>query len=123
MAGIREVETHARLLDWRDGWFAGLPRSVRSVERSHTRGRIALMLMDNLGICTPKGWLLLRQLLDGLRGRLVLVYTRRTIREVNRNEWRWRSLRRAGTHTRETLPLPAAGWIAMVQVSPLSTYQ
>ena len=62
-------------------------------------------LLDNLGIHTPKGSLLLRQLLKELRGQLVLVYTPAYDPESNRIEWLWRSLRRAvtHTHTRETL--------------------
>ena len=74
------------LVDWRDGWFdwqrapgrraAPLCAQLRrAVERSQARGRIALVLLDNLGIHTPKGSLLLRALLEELRGQLVLVYT------------------------------------------------
>ena len=64
------------------------------------------MLLDNLGIHTPKGSLLLRELLEDLRGQLVLVYTPPYDPEANRIEWLWRALRRAvtHTHTRETLP-------------------
>jgi transposase len=77
----------------------------RAVERSQARGRIALVLLDNLGIHTPKGSLLLRKLLDDLRGQLVLVYTPAYDPNSNRIDWLWRSLRRAvtHTHTRETL--------------------
>jgi transposase len=65
-----------------------------------------MVLLDNLGIHTPKGSLLLRQLLEELRGQLILVYTPAYDPESNRIEWLWRSLRRAvtHTHTRETLP-------------------
>jgi transposase len=79
----------------------------RAVARSQARGRIAMALLDNLGIHTPKGSLLLRQLLEELRGQLVLVYTPAYDPESNRIEWLWRSLRPAvtHTHTRETLPL------------------
>ncbi len=65
-----------------------------------------MVLLDNLGIHTPKGSLLLRHLLEELRGQLVLVYTPAYDPESNRIEWLWRSLRRAVTHThrRETLP-------------------
>jgi transposase len=106
------------LVDWRDGWFdwqrAPGRRAApfcaqlrRAVERSQARGRIALVLLDNLGIHTPKGSLLLRALLEELRGQLVLVYTPPYDPEANRIEWLWRALRRAvtHTHTRETLPL------------------
>ena len=64
------------------------------------------MLLDNLGIHTPRGSLLLRALLEELRGQLVLVYTPAYNPEANRIEWLWRALRRAvtHTHTHETLP-------------------
>jgi transposase len=106
------------LVDWRDGWFDGQRAPKRSapplcaqlrraVERSQARGRIALVLLDNLGTHTPKGSLLVRALLDELRGHLVLVYTPTYDPEANRIEWLWRALRRAVTHThsRETLAL------------------
>jgi transposase len=106
------------LVDWRDGWFdwrRAPKRSApplcaqlrRAVERSQARGRIALVLLDNLGIHTPKGSLLLRALLAELQGRLVLVYTPTYDPEANRIEWLWRALRRAvtHTHTRESLAL------------------
>ncbi len=106
------------LVDWRDGWFdwqrAPGRRAApfcaqlrRAVERSHARGRIALVLLDNLGIHTSRGSLfLLRALLEELRSQLVLVYTPAYDPEANRIEWLWRALRRAvtHTHTRETLP-------------------
>jgi len=105
------------LVDWRDGWFdwqrAPGRRAVpfcaqlrRAVERSQARGRIALVLLDNLGIHTPRGSLKLRELLEEFRGQLVLVYTPPYDPEANRIEWLWRALRRAVTHshTRETLP-------------------
>ena len=105
------------LVDWRDGWFdwqrapgrraAPLCAQLRrAVERSQIRGRIALVLLDNLGIHTPRGSLLLRALLEELRGQLVLIYTPAYDPEANRIEWLWRALRRAvtHTHTREALP-------------------
>ena len=105
------------LVDWRDGWFdwqrapgrraAPLCAQLRrAVARSQTRGRIALVLLDNLGIHTPKGSLLLRRLLGEVRGQLVLVYTPPYDPDANRIEWLWRALRRAvtHTHTRATLP-------------------
>jgi|SRR6266542_6245853 len=57
-----------------------------------------MVLLDNLGIHTPKGSLLLRQLLDELRGQLILVYTPAYDPDANRIEWLWRALRRAVTH-------------------------
>jgi transposase len=105
------------LVDWRDGWFdwqRAPKRSApplcaqlrRAVERSQARGRIALVLLDNLGTHTQAGSLLLRALLEELRGQLVLVYTPTYDPEANRIEWLWRALRRAvtHTHTRESLP-------------------
>jgi hypothetical protein len=105
------------LVDWRDGWFDWQRAPKRSspplcaqlrraVERSQARGRMALVLLDNLGTHTPKGSLLVRALLEELRGQLVLVYTPTYDPEANRIEWLWRALRRAVTHThsRETLP-------------------
>jgi transposase len=116
--GNNKKEYGFGLVDWRDGWFdwerAPGRRAApfcaqlrRAVERSRARGRIALVLLDNLGIHTPKGSLLLRRLLDELRGQLVLVYTPPYDPESNRIEWLWRSLRRAvtHTHTRDILPL------------------
>jgi len=114
------------LVDWCDSWLdwerAPGRRAApfcaqlrRAVERSQARGRVALVLLDNLGIHTPKGSLLLRQLLTELRGQLVLVYTPTYDPESNRIEWLWRSLRRAVTHTHTRdilLPLldDADGW-------------
>ena len=104
------------LVDWRDGWFdwelADGRRAVpfchqlrRAVERSAARGRLAIVLLDNLRIHTPKGSRLLRALLEELGDRLVLVYTPPYDPDANRIEWLWRLLRRAVTHahTRETL--------------------
>jgi transposase len=116
--GNNEKQYGFGLVDWRDGWFdweRGSGRRAapfcaqlrRAVERSQARGRVAMVLLDNLGIHTSKGSLLLRQLLDELRGQLVLVYTPAYDPDANRIEWLWRSLRRAvtHTHTRETLQL------------------
>jgi hypothetical protein len=104
------------LVDWRDGWFdweladgrqaVPLCRQLRrAVERSAARGRVAIVLLDNLGIHTPRGSRLLRALLEELGDRLVLVYTPPYDPDANRIEWLWRLLRRAvtHTHTRETL--------------------
>src|SRR5215207_23531 len=115
--GNNEKQYGFGLVDWRDGWLdcgrAPGRRAApfcaqlrRAVARSQAHGRIAMVLLDNLGIHTPKGSLLLRQLLTELRGQLVLVYTPAYDPESNRIEWLWRSLRRAvtHTHTRQTLP-------------------
>src|SRR6266550_6667277 len=115
--GNSEQQYGFGLVDWRDGrldWERALGRRAapfcaqlrRAVARSQSRGRIALVLFDNLGIHTPKGSLLLRQLLEELRGQLVLVYTPTYDPESNRIEWLWRSLRRAVTHTHTHQSLP-----------------
>jgi hypothetical protein len=107
------------LVDWRDGWLdwsleAGRRAAPccaqlrRALARSAARGRVAIVLLDNLSIHTPQGSRLLRQLLaeaNATAERLVLVYTPRYDPEANRIEWLWRALRRAVTHNhqRETL--------------------
>ncbi len=100
------------LVDWRDGWLdfelADGRRAVplvaqlrRAVARSRSRGRIAMVVLDNLGIHTPKGSRLLRGLLEELGEDLVLVYTPTYDPDANRIEWLWRSLRRMVTHTHQ----------------------
>jgi DDE superfamily endonuclease len=100
------------LVDWRDGHLdfalaegrraAPLCAQLRrAAERSRSRGRIAMVILDNLGIHTPKGSRLLRALLEELGGQLVLVYTPTYDPDANRIEWLWRSLRRTVTHTHQ----------------------
>jgi transposase len=114
--GTNDKQYGFGLVDWRDGWLdwglADGRRAApfcaqlrRAVERSTARGRVALVLTDNLGIHTPRGSRLLRALLAELGERLVLVYTPSYDPDANRIEWLWRLLRRAVTHThrRETL--------------------
>jgi transposase len=95
-------------LDWRDGFFHGLTAPGRRAapfvaqlsalaDRSRARGRAAIVLADNLGIHTPAGSLLVRQLLAE-RPDLVLVYTPAYDPDANRIEWLWRPTRRAVTH-------------------------
>jgi hypothetical protein len=104
------------LVDWRDGWLdwdlaAGRRAAPfcaqlrRAVARSAARGRLAMVLLDNLGIHTPRGSKLLRVLLEELGERLVLVYTPTYDPDANRIEWLWRLLRRVVTHahSREAL--------------------
>ena len=104
------------LVDWRDGdldWALADGRRAapfcdqlrRAVARSRSRGRIAMVILDNLGIHTPKGSRLLRGLLEELGEQLVLVYTPTYDPDANRIEWLWRALRRTVTHThqRQTL--------------------
>jgi DDE superfamily endonuclease len=59
------------------------------------------VILDNLGIHTPKGSRLLRALLQELGGDLVLVYTPTYDPDANRIEWLWRALRRSVTHTHQ----------------------
>jgi hypothetical protein len=98
------------LVDWRDGhldWALAEGRRAaplcaqlrRAVARSQARGKIAMVILDNLGIHTPKGSRLLRALLAELGEQLVLVYTPTYDPDANRIEWLWRSLRRTVTHT------------------------
>jgi transposase len=100
------------LVDWRDGTLdfaladgrraAPLCAQLRrAVARSRSRGRIAMVILDNLGIHTPKGSRLLRGLLAELGEQLVLVYTPTYDPDANRIEWLWRALRRTVTHTHQ----------------------
>ncbi len=63
------------------------------------------MILDNLGIHTPKGSRLLRGLLEELGEQLVLVYTPTYDPDANRIEWLWRALRRTVTHTHQRASL------------------
>jgi DDE superfamily endonuclease len=100
------------LVDWRDGhldWAVAEGRRAaplcaqlrRAADRSRSRGRIAMVILDNLGIHTPKGSRLLRGLLAELGEELVLVYTPTYDPDANRIEWLWRALRRSVTHTHQ----------------------
>jgi DDE superfamily endonuclease len=104
------------LVDWGDGALdfqlaegrraAPLCAQLRrAADRSRGRGRVAMVILDNLGIHTPKGSRLLRGLLEELGEGLVLVYTPTYDPDANRIEWLWRALRRSVTHThrRQTL--------------------
>ena len=100
------------LVDWRDGWFDGRLAPQRTAdpfcdqlraaaERSRQRGRVALVLADNLKTHTPRGSRLVRDLLADLAGQLYLVYTPRYDPEANRIEWLWRVVRPAVTHNHQ----------------------
>jgi hypothetical protein len=115
--GTNEKKYGFGLVDWRDGWLdwelaAGRRAAPfcaqlrRAVARSSARGRVALVILDNLSIHTPQGSRLLRALRRELGERLVLVYTPPYDPDANRIEWLWRLLRRAVTHThgRATFP-------------------
>jgi DDE superfamily endonuclease len=97
------------LVDWRAGWFdwaladgrCAAPFCAqlrRAVERSKARGRKAIVLLDNLGIHTPRRSKLLRALLEEYKDDLLLVYTPAYDPDANRIEWLWRALRAAVTH-------------------------
>jgi transposase len=119
-AGQRRVQapgTNAKqdgvgLVDWRDGHLdfaladgrrAGplCAQLRRAVARSRSRARIAMVVLDNLGIHTPKGSRLLGGLLAELGEDLVLVSTPTYDPDANRIEWLWRALRRTVTHTHQ----------------------
>src|SRR5215212_6069793 len=100
------------LVDWSDGTLdfalaegrraAPLCAQLRrAADRSRSRGRIAMVILDNLGIHTPKGSRLLRGLLAELGEDLVLVYTPTYDPDANRIEWLWQALRRSVTHTHQ----------------------
>ena len=55
------------------------------------RGRIAIVILDNLGTHTPAGSKLVRALLAELGEHLVLVYTPTYDPDANRIEWLWRA--------------------------------
>jgi transposase len=99
-------------VDWRDGWLdfeladsrCAPPLCAqwgRAVARSRARGRIAMVILDNLGIHTPRGSPPLRGLQVELDEDLVLVYTPTYDPDANRIEWLWRALRGTVTHTHQ----------------------
>ena len=100
------------MVDWRDGWFDGrlapgrtaaaFCEQVRAaVARSRARGRVAIVVADNLRTHTAAGSKLVRQLLAELQGQLYLVYTPAYDPDANRIEWLWRWTRRAVTHNHQ----------------------
>ncbi len=97
------------LVDWRDGWFDGRVAPGRTadvfceqvraaVARSKQRGRVAIVIADNLKTHTAAGSLLVRSLLSELKDQLYLVYTPAYDPDANRIEWLWRVSRRVVTH-------------------------
>ncbi len=114
------------LVDWREGWFdwaiadtrAAEPFCAqlrRAVERSKARGRVAIVVLDNLGIHTSRRSKKLRTLLEEYTDDLLLIYTPAYDPDANRIEWLWRELRRPVTHnhhrqTLEDLPDDATVW-------------
>lgn len=96
-------------VDWRNGWLSigyGPRRSAdvfcmqldHLVERSQSRGRRAMVILDNLGIHTPEGSKQLRQTLERHQGKLRLVYTPPYDPEANPTERLWTPFRLAVTH-------------------------
>ena len=97
------------LVDWRDGWFEGRLAPGRTADvfcdqmrvalaRSRQRGRVAIVLTDNLKTHTPRGSRLVRELLAEAQGQLVLVYIPSYDPDANRIEWLWRPVRHSVTH-------------------------
>jgi len=100
------------LVDWCEGWFDGRLAPGRTadifcaqvraaVARSRTRGRLALVLVDNLRTHTPAGSKLVRQMLTELSDHLRLIYTPAYDPDANRIEWLWRWSRREVTHNHQ----------------------
>jgi transposase len=97
------------LVDWRDGWFDGRVAPGRTAEvfceqvcaavaRSKRRGRIAIVITDNLKTHTSAGSLLVRSMLTEWKERLYLVCTPAYDPDANRIAWLWRVSRRVVTH-------------------------
>ena len=106
------------LVDWREGWFDGRVAPGRTTEvfceqvraavaRSKQRGRVAIVIADNLRTHTSAGSLLVRSMLTELKEHLHLVYTPAYDPDANRIEWLWRVSRRVVTHNhhRDTFEL------------------
>jgi hypothetical protein len=126
--GKNEKQWGFGLVDWREGWldWAVAPgrwaaplcdQLRRAVARSKAQGRIALVVLDNLGIHTRRGSTLLRTLLEEEHGHLVLVYTPPYDPDSNPIAWLWRILRPAVTHNHQRhtladLVTDASAWLA-----------
>jgi transposase len=100
------------LVDWGEGWFdarlapgriaAIFCAQVRAaVARSRARGRMALVIVDNLRTHTPAGSKLVRQMLAELHDALRIIYTPAYDPDANRIEWLWRWSRREVTHNHQ----------------------
>lgn len=79
-------------------WVARLAKCFAAVARSGQRGRVAIVIADNLRAHTPAGSLLVRSLLSAFKDHLYLVYTPAYDPDANRIEWLWRVSRRIVTH-------------------------
>jgi hypothetical protein len=99
-------------IDWRDGWVSYgfvLGRTAEAycgqlthlVTRSQQRGRIAVVLADNLGIQTPARSKKLREMLATHGDHLRLVYTPAYDPEANPIERFWKPFRHQVTHNHQ----------------------
>ena len=97
------------IVDWVDGWFDGRLAPGRTadvfcaqiwtaVARSRARGRVAIVIADNLRTHTAAGSKLVRQMVAELHEHLRIIYTPRYDPDANRIEWLWRRTRREVTH-------------------------
>ena len=100
------------LVDWREGWFDGRVAPGRTadvfceqgraaVARSKQRGRVAIVIADNLKTHTSAGSLLVRSMLTELQVHLHLFYTPAYDPDANRIEWLWGVTRRVVTHNHQ----------------------
>ncbi len=69
-----------------------------AVARSTRRGRVAIVIADNLKTHTSAGSLLVRSMLTELQEHLYLVHTPAYDPDANRIEWLWRVSRQVVTH-------------------------
>src|SRR5712671_2933653 len=74
-----------------------------AVARSKARGRVAIIIADNLKTHTVEGSLLVRSMLTELSTQLSLVYTPAYDPDANRIEWLWRISRRIVTHNHQRM--------------------
>jgi DDE superfamily endonuclease len=110
--GYNQKSVGFAAVDWRDGWcaWALAPRRTADVfveqlaflvKRSQERGRIALVLLDNLKIHTPAGAKKVREALETHGDKLRLIYTPAYDPDANPIERLWPPFRRAVTHNHQ----------------------
>jgi hypothetical protein len=106
------------LVAWGEGWFdgrlaPGRPAAIlcaqgrAAVARSRARGRMALVIVDNLRPHTAAGSKLVRQRLQELQDALRIISTPADDPDANRIAWRWRWSRREVTHNHQRATLAA----------------
>lgn len=106
------------LVDWCEGGFDGRLAPGRTadifcaqvraaVARSRARGRMALVIVDNLRTHTSAGSQLVRQMLNELQDDLRIIYTLAYDPDANRIEWLWRWSRREVTHNHQRVTFAA----------------